>query len=316
MKTLILILGCVLLLVIPSQAAEKQPEQTQQQLKDHSQQLEEIEKYIASLHQGIENYYTNQLIEVKQNSQAEIGLLEVADKPVYASLAGQAEVAKTVLHINNYGYRAPWYLEAKTERMLQLKDDFDEHESYGDFEDSIKESPKRFTMAHSSSIAETAEITDGNSTSGSTSGSTSTLAQSWIDDGDFADIIKRSPKRFAVAQSLIAERKSEILAKLEFETADLERQKNYALTVTLPELEKRLKQDLLKPEPTPTHGLVTGIVYSADKPSAIVDRKIVHEGDVIYGATVVKIYRDSVKFGNKGKNWEQKVQQTPESYWK
>jgi hypothetical protein len=253
MKTLTLIFGCLLLLVIPSQAAEKQPEQTQQQLKDHSQQLEEIEKYIARLHQGIENYYTNQLIEVKQNSQAEIRLLEVADKPVYAGLAGQAEVAKVVLHINNYGYRAPWYLEAETERMLQLKDKYNK---------------------------------------------------------------LKSPERFAVAQSLIAERKSEILAKLEFETADLERQKNYALTVTLPELEKRLKQDLLKPEPTPTHGLVTGIVYSADKPSAIVDRKIVHEGDVIHGATVVKIYRDKVKFSEKGKNWEQKVQQTPEAYWK
>jgi hypothetical protein len=260
MKTLTLIFGCLLLLVMPSQAAE----QNQQQPKDTNHQFEEIEKYIARLHQGIENYYTNQLIEVKQRAEAEIGLLEVADKPVYASLAGQAEVAKTVLHINNYGYRAPWYLEAKTERMLQLKDDFDEHESYGDFE----------------------------------------------------DIIKKSPKRFAVAQSLIAERKSEILAKLEYETADLERQKNYALTVTLPELEKRLKQDLLKPEPTPTHGLVTGIVYSADKPSAIIDRKIVHEGDVIYGATVVKIYRDGVKFSKKGKNWEQKVRQTPEAYWK
>jgi hypothetical protein len=184
--------------------------------------------------------------------------------------------------------------------MLQLKDDFDEHESYGDFEDSIKKSPKWFTMAHS----------------WSDSNDRFTMAQSWINDGDFADIIKRSPKRFAVAQSRIAERKSEILAKLEYETADLERGRNYALTVTLPELEKQLKQDLLKPEAEPTHGLVTGIVYSEDKPSAIVDRKIVHEGDVIHGATVVKIYRDSVKFSKKSKNWEQKVQQTPESYWK
>jgi hypothetical protein len=226
-------------------------------------QFEEIEKYIARLHQGIENYYTNQLIEVKQRVEAEIKLLEVADKPVYAGLAGQAEVAKTVLHINNYGYRAPWYLESETERMLQLKDDFDEYKLYG----------------------------------------------------DFADSIKNSPKRFAVAQSRIAERKSDILTKLAYETADLERGKNYALTITLPKLEKQLKQDLLTPEPKPTHGMVTGIVYSADKPSAIIDHKIVHEGDVIHGATVVKIYRDSVKFSKKNKNWEQKVQQAPEAYW-
>lgn len=247
MKILILIFSC-LLLVIPSQAAEKQ-----QQVEEQNQKLEEIEKYIARRHREIENYYTNQLIEVKQNSQAEIRLLEVADKPIFASLTGQAEVAKVVLHINDYGYQAPWYLEAKAERMLQLKDKYK---------------------------------------------------------------IEKSPERFAVAQSRIAERKNEILAKLEHETANLERQKNYALTVTLPELEKRLKQDLLKPKPKPTHGLVTGIVYSADKPSAIVDRKIVHEGGVIHGATVVKIYKDKVKFSKNGKNWEQKVQQSPEAYWK
>ena len=253
MKTLTLIFGCLLLSVIPSQAAEKQ-----QQLSNPNQQLaqpqvEEIEKYIARRHHETGNYYADQLIELRQRAEAEVRLLEVADKPVYASLAGQAEVAETILHINNYGYRAPWYLEAETERMLQLKSKFNK---------------------------------------------------------------LKSPERFAVAQSLIAERKSEILAKLEYETADLERQKDYALTVTLPELEKRLKEDQLKPEPKPTHGVVTGIVYSEDKPSAIVDRKIVHEGDVIYGATVVKIYRDNVKFSRKSKNWEQKVQQTPESYWK
>jgi len=235
---------------MPSQAAEKQ-----QQVEEQNQKLEEIEKYIARRHREIENYYTDQLIEVKQNSQAEIRLLEVADKPVFASLTGQAEVAKVVLHINDYGYQAPWYLVAKTERMLQLKDDF----------------------------------------------------------GDSFEI---SSKRFAVSQSQIAERKNDILAKLECETADLERQKNYALTVTLPKLEKRLKQDLLKPKPEPTHGLVTGIVYSADKPSAIVDRKIVHEGSVIHDATVVKIDRDKVTFSKKGKNWEQKVRQSPEAYWK
>jgi len=253
MKTLTLIFGCLLLSVIPSQAAEKQ-----QQLSNPNQQLaqpqvEEIEKYIARRHHETGNYYADQLIELRQRAEAEVRLLEVADKPVYASLAGQAEVAETILHINNYGYRAPWYLEAETERMLQLKSKFNK---------------------------------------------------------------LKSPERFAVAQSLIAERKSEILAKLEYETADLERQKDYALTVTLPELEKRLKEDQLKPEPKPTHGVVTGIVYSEDKPSAIVDRKIVHEGDVIYGATVVKIYRDNVKFSRKSKNWEQKVQQPPESYWK
>ncbi|MFZ0034265.1 MAG: hypothetical protein WAK60_04645 [Sedimentisphaerales bacterium] len=254
MKTLILIVSCLLLVsVLPSQAAENQ-----QQPKDPNQQLKEIEKYIASRHHEIENYYTDQHIELNQRAEAEISQLEIADKPIFASLAAQAEVAKVVLNINDYGYRAPLELEAKTEIIQQVRDE----------------------------------------------------------RGYLADVIEISPKRFVVAQSRIAERKSEILAKLEQETADLEKQKNYALTVTLPELEKQLKQNQLKPEAKPTHGVVTGIVYSADKPSAIVDRQIIREGDVIYGVKIVKIYKDNVKFSKKSKNWEQKVQQAPEAYWK
>lgn len=253
MKTLILILGC-LLLSVPCQAAERQPEQ-------NLRQFEEIDKYISRQRRSIENYYRSQLFELNQRAQSEIRLLEVADKPVYASLTGQAEVAKVVLHINDYGYRAPWYLVAKTERMLQLKD---EHESYDDFEDSFK----------------------------------------------------RSPKRFAVAQSRIAERKNRILASLEWETVKLERLKQYALTVRLAQLEKRMEENVLKPKHKATYGMVTGVLYSADKPSAIVDRKIVHEGDTIHGVTVVNIYENKVKFKKSGRSWEQKVQQTPAAYWK
>ncbi|GAF96518.1 unnamed protein product, partial [marine sediment metagenome] len=189
------------------------------------------------------------------------------------------------LHIDNYGYRAPWYLEAKTERMLQLKG---ERESYGDFKDRAYGNFK--DISHSSS--------------------------GYRSHGSFKYRVRKSPKWFAVAQSLIAERKNRILAKLEWEAANLERQKKYSLTVALTELEKRLKEDVLKPKLKPTHGLLTGVLYSADKPSAIIDRSIVHKGDTIHGVTVVKIHKDKVGFDKNGKKWEQKVQQTPEAYWK
>ncbi|MHC4532106.1 MAG: hypothetical protein ACYSXD_11190 [Planctomycetota bacterium] len=58
-----------------------------------------------------------------------------------------------------------------------------------------------------------------------------------------------------------------------------------------------------------TRGLVSvkGIVYSEDNPSAVVSNEIVHEGDEISGATVVKIYKDRVEFEMNGKTWTQKV---------
>lgn len=248
MKNLILIVGC-LLVFIPCQAAE-QKEQNQWQAED-------IENYISRQRHNIENYYKGQLVELNQRAESELLLLETTDAAIYASLAAQAEVAKTVLNIDSYGYLAPWYLASETERMLELKD-----------------------------------------------------------DGDFEDGITKSPKRFAVAQSLMAERKSRILANLEWETVKLEQRKQYALTAGLERLEKRLKENLLKPKPEVTHGMVIGILYSSDKSSAIIDGKMVHEGDTINGVTVVKIFRDKVVFEKKGKGWDQKVQEKPASYWK
>ncbi|MBN1391631.1 MAG: hypothetical protein JW947_02385 [Sedimentisphaerales bacterium] len=246
MKNLILILAC-LLLVMPCQAYGKLSP-------------EEIDKYISQQFRNIENYYNGQLVELNQRAESEIRLLEVADKAIFASLAAQAEAAKTTLHIDSYGYWAPWYLVDKTESKLHLE---------GDFEP--------------------------------------------IDD--FKDSLRNSPKRFAIAQARIADRKSEILAKLEWETVKLEQLKQYALTDGLAQFEKKLKEDAQTPKPAITNGMVTGILYSADKPSALVNSKILHEGYTINGVKVVKIYRDKVVFEKGGKGWDQKVGEKPAAYW-
>jgi hypothetical protein len=273
MKSLILIFGC-LLVVMPCGAAENQPAKEKQ-----DQQQLEIEKYISRLKGEIEYYYQVRLIELKQRAEAEIRQLEIADKPVYASLFAQAEVAKAVLHINNYEYRATWYPAVETEKMLQFKKD--KYELYGGFQDNIEKSSKLLQRPISKRKS---EILAG--------------------------------KQFAEVQSRIAERKSRILAQLERETLNLQRQKEYALTVGLAEIEKQMKEDAMKPSPEETHGLVTGILYSADKPAAIIDHKIIHNGDKIYGAEVVEIGKHKVEFARNGKKWEQKVQEKPQSYWK
>jgi len=43
---------------------------------------------------------------------------------------------------------------------------------------------------------------------------------------------------------------------------------------------------------TPVYRLVTAIIYSEDKPSAVIGNQIVHEGDTLRGINVVKIYKD------------------------
>lgn len=52
---------------------------------------------------------------------------------------------------------------------------------------------------------------------------------------------------------------------------------------------------------------VRGIIYSHDKPSAVIGDRIVHLNDKIDNATVVEIERDYVIFEKDGKRWMKKV---------
>jgi len=51
---------------------------------------------------------------------------------------------------------------------------------------------------------------------------------------------------------------------------------------------------------------VTGIIYSEDKPSAILGGRIIHEGDTHHGVTIVKIHKDKVEFKAKNRRWTQR----------
>ncbi len=64
-----------------------------------------------------------------------------------------------------------------------------------------------------------------------------------------------------------------------------------------------------KGEPGNTAGLVVkGIVHSKDRPTAVIGTQIVHQGDVVGDATVVKINQDSVEFEMNNKKWTQKIE--------
>ena len=54
--------------------------------------------------------------------------------------------------------------------------------------------------------------------------------------------------------------------------------------------------------------IVKGILYTEDKPSAVIGNQIVHEGETIRGVSVIKISKDSVEFELNGETWTQKVQ--------
>jgi len=53
--------------------------------------------------------------------------------------------------------------------------------------------------------------------------------------------------------------------------------------------------------------IVRAIVYSNDRPSALIGTKIVYVGNKVNNATIVNINRDSVEFETDEKRWVQKV---------
>lgn len=54
--------------------------------------------------------------------------------------------------------------------------------------------------------------------------------------------------------------------------------------------------------------IVKGIMYSKNRPSAVIDDRIMHQGDKISGAVIVKINKKNVEFEMGEKKWTQEVQ--------
>ncbi len=111
MKTLLLFLTFVSL-TVSSEAADNQSPETQ--------------IYITERKQAIDDYYTSRLIELRARAQANIRMLDIAEKPKLncVGLDEWAEFAETILQINGC-----------------------ENQSYGLFEPANKTSAKRLAIA-------------------------------------------------------------------------------------------------------------------------------------------------------------------------
>lgn len=115
------------------------------------------------------------------------------------------------------------------------------------------------------------------------------------------------------AEKQIDHKKKELLDKLDISIDDIEKQKEYTLS-KIASREKRLKDRSLA-KPKLTHGVVTGIVYSSDKPMIILDRNFMGEGEIMFGVKIVKIYPDKVEFKKNNKQWTQNVGEKVNLNW-
>jgi hypothetical protein len=124
-----------------------------------------------------------------------------------------------------------------------------------------------------------------------------------------------APKYLAEALSEISTRKSRIINDLEWQVTRLERLRLYETTQGLEELIKE-RQEAHMAKPVQTFGVVNGIIYSSDKPVAIIDGAAVQQNESIHNVKVVRINKDSVEFERNGAAWTQKTGEKQEAKWK
>jgi hypothetical protein len=130
------------------------------------------------------------------------------------------------------------------------------------------------------------------------------------------DSAETPAQRLAAALSRIAERKSDILGGAEMLALKLQNQKHYTLDYKLPQTRQPTQKSAPASGPAAPLGTLMGIVYSQDKTSAVVDNRILHEGDTIHGDEIVEIHRHKVVFEKNSNKWQQKVRQKPADYWR
>lgn len=80
-------------------------------------------------------------------------------------------------------------------------------------------------------------------------------------------------------------------------------------------LKGRLRENVVTTKREATHGVIGGIVYTKDNPSAIIDSKLLKEGQTIHGVKIIKIHEAAVEFEKDSRRWTQKTGETADKFW-
>ena len=130
-----------------------------------------------------------------------------------------------------------------------------------------------------------------------------------------AERLNLTPRLLAIAENRFADEKSRAMGRFSAAELQLEKERNDALNIRLSQYSKQLNNSELNPPQVKPAGLISGILYSADKPAAIVGPKIVYQKDKLGNVRVVKINFDTVEFDKNGHSWTQKIGEEPSSIW-
>ena len=123
------------------------------------------------------------------------------------------------------------------------------------------------------------------------------------------------PRLLAIEECRLAEEMFRLRQRYATNNVQMESHKRYAIDVQLADLEARLNDNVTNPPKPIPDGVVTGIVYSKDKPAAIIGSQIVHPGESIGKVRIRAISPDSVEFEKGNKRWTQQLGEEPGAGW-
>ena len=124
-----------------------------------------------------------------------------------------------------------------------------------------------------------------------------------------------APRLLAIAEDRFAAEEYSTLRGYDSAELQLEKERNEALNIRLTQYSEQLQNVELNPMQVKPAGLISGILYSADKPAAIVGAKIVYQQDKLGDVRVVKINVGTVEFDKNGHTWTQKIGEAPSAMW-
>jgi hypothetical protein len=124
-----------------------------------------------------------------------------------------------------------------------------------------------------------------------------------------------TPRLLAIAEDRFAEEKSRTMGRFSADELQLEKERNEALNIRLTQYSEQLQYSELNPMQVKPAGLISGILYSADRPAAIVGPKIVYQEDKLGDVRIVKISVGAIDFDKNGHSWTQKIGEAPSSMW-
>jgi hypothetical protein len=127
--------------------------------------------------------------------------------------------------------------------------------------------------------------------------------------------IDLTPRLLAIAEDRFAEEQNKALRGYDAAELQLEKERNEALNIRLSQYSEQLQNSQLAPMQAKQAGLISGILYSVDKPAAIVGSKIVYQEDKLGDVRVVKINVGTIEFDKNGHSWTQKIGELPSSMW-